>query len=94
MVDSPVNNLPSPAPNPTWTDVKQIGWTVLLVLPVIAVASFGASRLVGTRAAAWVGIGLAVLSVVTFALIVCSCLLLSFGGDALDRIRRRRARSS
>jgi hypothetical protein len=78
--------------NPTWSGVKQVGWAVLAIYPFIAVFAIGASRLVGNRAATWIGIGLALLTAVTFGLIVGASLVVSHGHDLLEWVRRRRSR--
>jgi hypothetical protein len=79
-------------PSATWRDIKQLGWALLLVVPFIAMVSYGAVGLVGKRAAFWIGVGLAALTVITFSLIVSFNLLASFGDDLLQWVRRRKRR--
>lgn len=79
-------------PSATWRDIKQLGWTVLLVIPYIAVVCIGAAGLVGTRAAFWIGAGLVALTVITFGLLVVVGLLVSYGDDVLQRWLRRHHR--
>jgi len=79
-------------PSATWRDIKQLGGALLLVVPFIAIVSYGAVGLVGKRAAFWIGVGLAALTVITFSLIVSVNLLASFGHDLLKWVRRRKRR--
>jgi hypothetical protein len=74
-------------PNATWRDIKQLGWAALMVVPMIVVVCYGAAGLVGARAAFWIGVGLAALTVVTFALIVVASLTASAGHDLVKRLR-------
>lgn len=89
-----MNNERRGPPSATWRDIKQLGWALLLVVPFIAVVSYGAVGLVGKRAAIWIGVGLAVLTVITFSLIVSVNLLASCGHDLWRWARRRRHRGT
>ena len=71
-------------PNATWREVKQLGWATILVVPYIAVVCVGAARLIGWRAAFWVGSGLVALTVVTFLLLIAASLVVTYGDDALQ----------
>jgi hypothetical protein len=78
-------------PNATWRDVKQLGWAALLLVPYIAVVCVGAARLVGWRAAFWLGSGLVALPVVTFVLLIALSLVVTYGDDAVQsRLHVRR----
>jgi len=70
----------------TWKDLKQLAWSVMLVMPFIALGTFGLAALVGVRTAVWVGVGLATFVVVIFLLIVAMCLV---GSYAYERVARR-----
>lgn len=75
-------------PSPTWVDLKQLIWAWLLVLPFIALASYGAHELLGWSTALWMGFWLAMLVTVTFVLLVVASLVLSYAGDWLTRRRK------
>lgn len=79
---------PPRLPDATWRDVKQLGWAVLMVVPMIVVVCYGAAGLVGPRAAFWIGVGLVALTVVTFALIIVASLMASVGYDLVKRLRQ------
>lgn len=79
-----------PTPNPTWTDLKQLLWAWLLVLPFIALASYGARELLGWSTAIRMGVGLAGLVTVALLLVVATSFIMSHVHDWLARRRERR----
>lgn len=74
------------SPNQTWLDLKQLLWAWLLILPFIALATYGARELLGWETALWMGSWLAALVTVTMLLIA----LVGFVLSALDEWRMRR----
>ena len=78
-------------PDPTWRDIKQLAYAWLLVVPMIAVVCYGASRLVGMIAAFWIAVGLVTLTSVVFGLLVMTSFLFTGADDAMNaRLRNRR----
>jgi uncharacterized iron-regulated membrane protein len=81
-----------PTPNPTWIDLKQLLWAWLLVLPFIALASYGAHELLGWSTAIRMGVWLAILVTAALLLVVLASIALSVAHEWLDRRRERRER--
>lgn len=71
-------------PDPTWRDIKQLAYALLLVVPMIAVVCYGAVGLVGIRSAFWIGAGLVTLTVTTFGLLVAVSFLVTYADDAMQ----------
>lgn len=76
--------------DPTWREIKQLGWFLLLLYPFIAIGAFSGRSLVGGRVAFWTGVGLAAFITTCFALIVLASLAASVCYDLVQRRRRRR----
>ncbi len=68
-------------PDPTWLDLKQLFWAWLLVLPFIALASYGAHELLGWTTALWMGFWFGALVTVTLVLIVLASVAMSLLSD-------------
>ena len=78
-------------PNATWRDIKQLAFAWLLVVPMVAVVCYGASRLVGPLAAFWIAIGLLTLTGVVFALLVLTSVVVTYADDAMNaKLHERR----
>ena len=78
-------------PDPTWREIKQLAYALLLVVPIIAVVCYGAARLVGSRAAFWIAVGLVALTVVVFAMLVATSFLVTYADDEIQtRLHGRR----
>ena len=56
-------------PNPTWYDLKQLAFTVLLFELVIAALAVATRAFFGVRTAIWVGFGIGVVVLAAFVLI-------------------------
>ena len=74
----------------TWKDIRQLAWSVMLVLPFLAIGTFGLASLVGTPTALWVAGSLVLFVTAAFVLIVLMCVLGSYGYELLALLRRRR----
>jgi len=78
-------------PDPTWRDIKQLAYALMLVVPMIAVVCYGAAGLVGPRAAFWIAVGLVTLTGIVFGLLVVTSFLVTFADDLMDaRLHGRR----
>ncbi len=73
----------------TWKDLKQLAWSVMLVLPFIALGTFGLSAVIGVRRAVWAGVGLTAFVIAILSLIVAMCLVGSYGFEFFVRWRQR-----
>jgi len=71
-------------PDPTWRDIKQLAYALMLIVPMIAVVCFGAARLVGPRAAFWIAVGLVTLTGIVFGLLVATSFLVTYADDVMD----------
>ena len=78
--------------DPTWADLKQLGWALLLVYAVIALLVVLARQFFGLGAAVRIGGGLAAFVTAAFGLITGASLLVSYGADVVRRLQDRRAR--
>lgn len=79
-----------PSRDPTWLDLKLLFWAWLLVMPFIALTSYGAHELLGWTTALWMGFWFAALVTVTFGLIIIASVVLSAISDWHDRRSNRR----
>jgi hypothetical protein len=79
-------------PNPTWRDIKQLAYAFLLVVPMIGVVCYGASRLVGPLAALWIAVGLVSLTGVVFGLLVVTSIVVTYADDVMNANRHERRR--
>ena len=81
------------SPDPTWADVKQLGWGLLLLWGLIALLAALARHYFGGRTALWVGLGLGALVTAAFVLVTAGSLLVSYGAEWMhQRQDRRRGR--
>ena len=71
-------------PNPTWRDIKQLAYALLLVVPIVAVVCTGTAGLVGRRPAFWIGIGLVALTTITFTMLNAASFLVTHIDDAMQ----------
>ena len=78
------------SPNPTWADVKQLGWGLLLPWGLIAVLAALTRHYFGARTALLVGLGLGALVAAALVLITAVSLLVSYGAEWLHRHQDRR----
>jgi hypothetical protein len=77
-------------PNATWTDLKQLGWALLLLYAFIAVAAALSRSYCGGRTAFWVAIGLAAFVTAALALVTGASLAISYAAQGLSRVRPNR----
>jgi hypothetical protein len=72
---------------PTMADIKQLACALLFVVPMLAIVSFGLSRMLGVRTALWLSLAFGIFVATAFACIVAVSIGISYAHGWL--LRRR-----